>query len=59
MDIATAFADDEDDVASKASAEPIRVVVRVRPPLDDRAGPASQLSIQPPNSICVHRGGAV
>ena len=54
---ATAFADDEDDVASKASAEPIRVVVRVRPPLDDRAGPASQLSIQPPNSICVHRGG--
>ena len=57
MEIATAFADDEDDVASKASAEPIRVVVRVRPPLDDRAGPASQLSIQPPNSICVHRGG--
>ncbi|KOO35669.1 kinesin-like protein, partial [Chrysochromulina tobinii] len=51
------LADDEDDVASKASAEPIRVVVRVRPPLDDRAGPASQLSIQPPNSICVHRGG--
>ena len=38
-----------------ADEEPIRVVVRVRPALDDRSGPSQHLVVEPPD-VVVARG---